>query len=145
MITCYNIFILAIPPSQRVRRIASINSGSEGDGWRATSRLQDIHSTGLGVEKMRWEGPTWREIAKWVDIPNAASSKDCQNLYRLLIVCTESMRSHSHLKVILQQEESLRFLKVWVMAWSVPDRFIMSMLRGRCGMVNYHPVLNLIN
>ena len=28
---------------------------------------------------------------------------------------------------------------------SVPDRFIMSILRGRCGTVNYHPVLNLIN
>ena len=28
---------------------------------------------------------------------------------------------------------------------SVPDRFIMSILCGRCGTVNYHPVLNLIN
>ena len=28
---------------------------------------------------------------------------------------------------------------------SVPDRFIMSILRGRCGTVNYHPVLKLIN
>ena len=28
---------------------------------------------------------------------------------------------------------------------SVPDRFIMSILRGRCGTVNYHPALNLIN
>ena len=28
---------------------------------------------------------------------------------------------------------------------SVPDRFIMSILRGKCGTVNYHPVLNLIN
>ena len=28
---------------------------------------------------------------------------------------------------------------------SVPDRFIMSILRGRCGTVNYPPVLNLIN
>ena len=28
---------------------------------------------------------------------------------------------------------------------SAPDRFIMSILRGRCGTVNYHPVLNLIN
>ena len=28
---------------------------------------------------------------------------------------------------------------------SVPDRFIMSILRGRCGTVNYRPVLNLIN
>ena len=28
---------------------------------------------------------------------------------------------------------------------SVPDRFIMSILRGRCGTVNYHPVSNLIN
>ena len=46
---------------------------------------------------------------------------------------------------ILQQEESLRLLKVWVMTWSVPDRIIMSILRGRCGTVNIHPVLNLIN
>jgi len=46
---------------------------------------------------------------------------------------------------ILQQEESLRLLKACVMSWSVPDRFIMSILRGRCGMVNYRPVLNLIN
>ena len=45
-------------------------------------------------------------------------------------------------KVTLQQEESLRLLKVWVMTWSVPDQFIMSILRGRCGMVNIHPVLN---
>ena len=28
---------------------------------------------------------------------------------------------------------------------SAPDRFIMSILRGRFGTVNYHPVLNLIN
>ena len=28
---------------------------------------------------------------------------------------------------------------------SVPDRFFMSILRGRCGTVNYHPVLKLIN
>ena len=28
---------------------------------------------------------------------------------------------------------------------SVPDRFIMSILRGRCGTVNYHPVSNLKN
>ena len=28
---------------------------------------------------------------------------------------------------------------------SVADRFIISILRGRCGTVNYHPVLNLIN
>ena len=28
---------------------------------------------------------------------------------------------------------------------SVPDPFIMSILRGRCGTVNYHPVLKLIN
>ena len=28
---------------------------------------------------------------------------------------------------------------------SVPDRFIMSILRGRCGTVNCHPVLKLIN
>ena len=28
---------------------------------------------------------------------------------------------------------------------SVPDRFIMSILRGRCGTVNYHPVLYKIN
>ena len=28
---------------------------------------------------------------------------------------------------------------------SVPDPFIMSILRGRCGTVNYQPVLNLIN
>ena len=48
-------------------------------------------------------------------------------------------------KVTLQQEESLRLLKVWVMTWPVPDRIIMSILRGRCGMVNIHPVLNLIN
>ena len=48
-------------------------------------------------------------------------------------------------KITLQQEESVRLLKVWVMTWSVPDRFIMSILRGRCGTVNYHPVLNLIN
>ena len=46
---------------------------------------------------------------------------------------------------ILQQEESLRLLKVWVMTWSVPDRIIMSILHGRCGTVNIHPVLNLIN
>ena len=29
------------------------------------------------------------------------------------------------------------------MTWSVPDRFIMSILRGRCGMVNIHPVFKL--
>ena len=28
---------------------------------------------------------------------------------------------------------------------SVADRFIISILRGRCGTVNYHLVLNLIN
>ena len=28
---------------------------------------------------------------------------------------------------------------------SVPDRFIMSILRGRCGTVNHYPVLKLIN
>ena len=28
---------------------------------------------------------------------------------------------------------------------SVADRFIMSILRGRCGAANYHPVLSLIN
>ena len=39
---------------------------------------------------------------------------------------------------------NLRLLKVWVMTWSVPDRIIMSILRGRCGTVNIHPVLNLI-
>ena len=49
------------------------------------------------------------------------------------------------IQYILQQEESLRLLKVWVMTWSVPDRIIMSILRGRCGMVNIHPVLNLTN
>ena len=48
-------------------------------------------------------------------------------------------------KVTLQQEESLRLLKVRVMTWSVPDRFIMSILRGRCGTVNIRPVLNLIH
>ena len=37
----------------------------------------------------------------------------------------------------------VRLLKVWVMTWPVPDRIIMSILRGRCGMVNIHPVLNL--
>ena len=47
--------------------------------------------------------------------------------------------------LILQQEESLRLLKVWVMTWSVSDRFIMSILRGMWAKVNYHPVLNLIN
>ena len=29
------------------------------------------------------------------------------------------------------------------MTWSVPDRFIMPILRGRRGTVNYHPVLIL--
>ena len=33
----------------------------------------------------------------------------------------------------------------FVMTWSVPDRFIMFILHGRCGTVNIHPVLNLIN
>ena len=46
---------------------------------------------------------------------------------------------------ILQQEETLRLLKVWVMTWSVPDRIIMSILRCTCGTVNIHPVLNLID
>ena len=31
------------------------------------------------------------------------------------------------------------------MTWSVPDRFIMSISRGRCGTVNIHPVFKLIN
>ena len=31
------------------------------------------------------------------------------------------------------------------MTWSVPDRIIMSILHGRCGTVNIHSVLNLIN
>ena len=31
------------------------------------------------------------------------------------------------------------------MTWSVPDRIIMSILRGRCGTVNIHLVSNLIN
>ena len=56
-------------------------------------------------------------------------------------ICNPGIASY----MILQQEESLRLLKVWVMTWSVPDRIIMSILRGRCGTVNIHPVLNLIN
>ena len=36
----------------------------------------------------------------------------------------------------------MRLLKVWVMTWSVPDRFIMSILHGRCGTVNIHPALD---
>ena len=31
------------------------------------------------------------------------------------------------------------------MTWSVPDRIIMSILRGRCGTVNIHPVLIKFN
>ena len=60
-----------------------------------------------------------------------------------LISCSEPTARYVY--DILQQEESLRQLKVSVMTWSIPDRFIMSILRGRCGTVNYHPVLNLIN
>ena len=56
-----------------------------------------------------------------------------------------ALGTKTNTKVTLQQEESLRLLKVWVMTWSVPDRFIMSILRGRCGTVNYHFFLNLIN
>ena len=44
-----------------------------------------------------------------------------------------------HCTDILQQEESLRLLKIWVMTWNLCRiGSSESILRGRCGTVNYH-------
>ena len=55
-------------------------------------------------------------------------------------VIVEVMRKHT------STERKCALLEgLGVMTWSVPDRIIMSILRGRCGTVNIHAVLNLIN
>ena len=46
--------------------------------------------------------------------------------------------------ILLQQEEGFAVVEGLSQDLeSVPDRFIMSILCGRCGTVNYHPVLKL--
>ena len=54
-------------------------------------------------------------------------------MYVCMFVCTSPGRKFALLEGLIHDLKS------------VPDRFIMSILRGRCGTVNYHPVLKLIN